>query len=93
MYGAEKALETETEAISEACFAYLVQHPEDLQHFMTEVGYSPAAIEKALGSRDLAMGMIDYFVRSEPLLLAMCANAGFTPERVVSIWQRLNRQD
>ncbi|MBU1175578.1 MAG: DUF3572 family protein [Alphaproteobacteria bacterium] len=93
MRAEEKALESETEAIAEACFSHLVQNPEDLQRFMAESGYTPQSIEKALGTPGLGMGMIEYFVRSEPLLLAMCANAGLRPERVTKVWQRLNRRD
>ena len=90
MREAEKAWENELEAVSEACFSYLVQHPQDLQRFMAETGYDPDSIGKAVGTRALALGMLDYFVRTEPLLLAMCANAGLEPERITTLWQRLN---
>ena len=90
MSRAEMPLENQIEAIADACFAYLVQHPEDLQRFMTETGYTPESISGAVGSRGLAMGMIEFFVRSEPLLLAMSANAGWRPEQIVAAWHRLN---
>ena len=90
MNSAEKPLESLTEAIADACFSYLVQNPEDLQRFMAEAGYTPDTIGKAVGTRDLNLGMIEFFVRSEPLLLALCANAGWKPEQIASVWQRLN---
>jgi hypothetical protein len=92
MRDAEKALENEIDAISEACFSFLVQHPEDLQRFMIAAGYDAQTIAKAVGSRSLALGMIEYFVRSEPLLLALTANAGIRPERFEAVWQKLNRE-
>lgn len=90
MHEAQKALENELEAVSDACFSHLVQHPEDLQRFMAETGYDSDSIGKAVGTRALALGMIEYVVRSEPLLLAVCANAGLAPERITTLWQRLN---
>lgn len=93
MHDAEKALENEIETIGDACFSHLVQHPEDLQRFMDEAGYTPESIGKAVGTKDLALGMIEHFVRSEPLLLAVSANAGLRPERIVAVWQKLNRFD
>ncbi len=90
MHASNTALEAELEAVADACFSHLVQNPEDLQHFMAETGYGPDTIGQAVGTRGLNLGMIEYFVRSEPLLLALSANAGFAPERVVRLWQRLN---
>ena len=83
-------LENQIEAIADACFAHLVQNPEDLQRFMAEAGYTPESIAEAVGSRGLAVGMIEFFVRSEPLLLVLCANAGWRPEQIVAAWHRLN---
>ena len=58
---AEMPLENQIEAIADACFAHLVQNPEDLQRFMAEAGYTPESIAAAVGSRGLAMGMIEFF--------------------------------
>ena len=90
MIEAEKALEDEIDAIANACFSHLVQHPEELQRFMAEAGYTPESIQKAIGTEDLAAGMVEYFVRSEPQLLMLCANAGIKPERIVAVWRKLN---
>ncbi len=90
MRNAEKALENEIAGVAEACFSHLVQNPAELQRFMTETGYTAETIGEAVGSRALAVGMIEYFVRSEPLLLALSANAGLDPGRVATLWRRLN---
>ena len=90
MDSAEKPLENLTETVADACFSHLVQHPEDLQRFMGETGYTPETIGKAVGTSAFAAGMIEFFVRSEPLLLVLCANAGFRPEQIVAVWRRLN---
>ena len=90
MHSVEKPLENEFESAADACFAHLVQNPEDLQRFMTETGYAPDTIGAAVGTRALNLAMLEYVVRSEPLLLAICANAGLSPERVTRLWQRLS---
>ena len=90
MDSAQKPLENLTETVADACFSHLVQNPEDLQRFMAEAGYTPETIGDAVGTHALTIGMIEYFVRSEPLLLAMCANAGFRPEQIVAVWRRLS---
>ena len=90
MHDAEKDLDAAAESIADACFAYLVQHPEDLQQFMISCGYSTDSIEKALGTSALNSAMIEYFVQSEPLLLALAANSGLRPERIVAVWRSGN---
>lgn len=87
---ADAALETELETVSDACFAHLVQHPEDLQRFMAETGYGSETISRALGTRAFALAMIEHVTRSEPLLLTISANAGIAPERFAALWHKLN---
>jgi hypothetical protein len=90
MHAPEKALESEIEAVADACFTHLVQNPQDLQRFMAETGYAPDTIGKAVGTHGFNLAMIEFVMRSEPLLLAISANAGLTPERIAGLWRRLN---
>ena len=41
----------------------------------------------------LQHGLIDYFAANEAILLALCVNAGFSPEIFIRVWHRLNRVD
>lgn len=86
------AAEVNLHQIADACFAYLVQDTAELQRFMEFAGYDSAAISGAVGTDTLARGMIEYFAASESSLLAMCANAGLTPERFMQVFHTLNRQ-
>lgn len=80
----------ELEKISDACFTYLVNRPDELSRFMVFGGYDGAALRRASGSRELAHGMLDYFAANEEALLAMCAESGLPVERVMRAWHRLN---
>lgn len=88
----EIAAEIELHEIADACFAYLVQDPEELARFMAHAGYDPATLTGAVGSVSLAHGMIDYFATSQPALLALCANASIPPQRFTRVWEKLNGQ-
>ncbi len=83
-------VDNEIAEFADACFSYLVQNPQELQRFMAETGYTPETIGKAVGTRSLNLGMIEFVMRSESLLLAISANTGLKPERAMRLWQRLN---
>lgn len=87
-----RANDAELEFVADACFDFLVSDPEELARFMNIVGYDPQSLKKAIGSRTLALGMIEYFANYEPSLLAMCANAQLPAERFHRVWQHLNSQ-
>ena len=37
-----------------------------------------------------AAALIDYFAGNEPLLLALCANNGLSPDDFMRVWAKLN---
>ena len=71
---------------------YLIGNPEQLSHFMTHAGITPDTLRTNFGSRETALGVMDYFAQNESALLAMCANAGIDVSEFMSAWQRLNPQ-
>ncbi|GGA51989.1 DUF3572 family protein [Pelagibacterium lentulum] len=83
----------EISTVAEQCLSWLVSDVEELERFMLMAGYTPQTLREALGSSAFEAGLVDYFGRNEPLLLAMCANAGMPVERVMRVWHRMNRQD
>jgi hypothetical protein len=78
-------------ALAEACLGYLAENPEELLAFMQFAGLDPAGLRRAVGSASFERGLIDYFASNEPILLALCANAGFPPEQFMRVWHRLNQ--
>lgn len=74
------------------CLDWLASDVAELERFMALAGYSPQALRQSVGTESLAAGLVDYFGRNEPLLLAMCANANIEVNRVMRVWHRLNAQ-
>lgn len=82
--------ETPVAALADTCLAYLAENPEELLAFMQFAGLDPQTLRRAVGSPSLQRGLIDYFAANEAILLALCANAGMTPEAFMRVWHRLN---
>lgn len=78
--------------VGEACLNWLASDVEELERFMGLAGYSPQRLRESVGTRALSEGLLDYFVRNEPQLLAMCANANLDVNRVMRLWHGLNQQ-
>ncbi len=78
-------------ALADMCLGFLAENPEELLGFMQHAGLTPDALRGAIGSDRLQHGLIDYFASNEPILLALCANSGITPEQFMRVWHRLNR--
>jgi hypothetical protein len=79
------------EELADLCLGHLAEHPEQLGEFMIQTGFDPPALRRAVGTRQLAIGLVDYFAQNEPMLLAFCASAGLRPEDFMAVWHKLNR--
>ncbi len=85
----EKA-ETSVASLAEACLGFLAENPDELLAFMQVAGLDPDALRSAVGSPSLQRGLIDYFASNEPILLALCANMGISPDQFMRVWHQLN---
>lgn len=88
----DKDESSELSTIGDACLNWLASDVEELERFMALAGYSPQRLRDSVGTRALSEGLLDYFVRNEPQLLAMCANANLDVSRVMRVWHGLNPQ-
>ncbi len=79
--------------LAELCLGQLAEDPAQLAEFMGVAGYDPGGLKRALGTPQLAAGLIDYFAANEPLMLTLCANHGLRPEDFMRVWHRLNPSD
>jgi hypothetical protein len=77
--------------LADACLGYLAENPGELLNFMQQAGLDPQALRAGVGTTRLQHGLIDYFAANEAILLALCANAGWTPETFMRVWHRINR--
>jgi hypothetical protein len=80
----------EAAALADLCLGQLAEDPGQLAEFMGFAGYDPTALRRAVGTQQLASGLIDYFAANEPLMLSLCANNGLQPEDFMRVWHRLN---
>jgi len=80
----------EAAELADLCLGQLAEDPAQLAEFMGFAGYDPTALRRAMGSQQLAHGLIDYFATNEPLMMALCANHGLKPEDFMRVWHRLN---
>jgi hypothetical protein len=78
------------EELADICLTHLVRDPEQLADFMYIVGLSPDRFRAALGTRPFALGLLDYVVQNEPLLLAIAQSASLKPETIMRVWARHN---
>lgn len=85
----EKAA-TSLATLADACLGYLAENPEELLAFMQYAGLDPDTLRSSVGSPALQRGLVDYFASNEPILLALCANMGMSPEQFMRVWHRLN---
>lgn len=76
--------------LADACLGYLAEHPEELLAFMQHAGLDPDALRRSVGTPALQRGLVDYFASNEPILLALCANSGLSPEQFMRVWHRIN---
>ena len=80
----------EMAALADLCLGQLAESPDQLAEFMGFAGYDPTALRRAVGTTQLASGLIDYFAANEPLMLTLCANNSLKPEDFMRVWHRLN---
>jgi hypothetical protein len=85
-----ETVETSVATLAESCLGYLAENPDELLAFMQFAGLDPDALRRSVGSSALQRGLIDYFASNEPILLALCANSGTSPEQFMRVWHRLN---
>ena len=85
-----ETVDTSVTTLAEFCLGYLAENPDELLAFMQFAGLDPDALRRSVGSSALQRGLIDYFASNEPILLALCANSGTSPEQFMRVWHRLN---
>ena len=85
-----KAAQPTPEEIADLCLTHLVQNPEQLADFMGIAGFSPDGLRKAIGTKSFALGLLDYVVQNEPLLLAISQQSALQPETIMRVWAKHN---
>jgi Protein of unknown function (DUF3572) len=85
-----KDLQPTLEELASLGLNHLAQDPEQLVDFMSIAGLSPDRLRAALGTKSFSLGVLDYIVQNEPLLLAVCESNSLKPETVMRVWAKHN---
>lgn len=75
------------------CLNHLAQDPEQLAGFMGITGLSPDGLRAGIGTRSFAIGLLDYVVQNEPLLVAISEANALRPETIMGVWSKHNQTD
>ena len=78
------------EELADLCLNHLAQDPEQLVDFMSIAGLSPDGLRAALGTKSFALGLLDYVVHNEALLLAIGQSHSLRPESIMRVWAKHN---
>jgi hypothetical protein len=62
--------------------SFLAGEPERLGRFLAITGIGPDMIRKAAADPAFLAGVLDHVVADEPLLVAVAAHAGVTPQAI-----------
>ena len=85
-----KAPQPTLQELADLCLNHLAQNPEQLADFMSIAGFSADRLRAAIGTRSFALGLLDYVVQNEPLLLAIGQQNALQPETIMRVWAKHN---
>jgi hypothetical protein len=85
-----KELQPSLEELADICLTHLAQDPEQLVDFMSIAGLSPDRLRAVLGKKSFALGLLDYVVHNEPLLVAISQSSALKPETIMRVWAKHN---
>jgi hypothetical protein len=72
--------------------AFIAGDPEHASRFLALSGIDAGDLRRAAGDPGFLLGVMDYLVGDEPLLLSFAAQAGLSPEAVVGAHDRMSRR-
>ena len=76
--------------ISDLCLNHLAQNPEQLADFMGLAGFSADSLRRAVATKPFALGLLDYVVQNEPLLIEISQSTSLKPETIMRVWAKHN---
>jgi len=69
-------------ALAVTALSFIAGEPERLGRFLAVTGIGPESIHAAAREPDFLLGVLDYLVGDEPLLIEFANENGFDPEHV-----------
>lgn len=74
----------EAQGIATEALLRLSHDPEQIGRFLAFSGIGPEMIREAAGEPGFLAGVLEFYMTDEPLLLALCENAGIRPTMIAA---------
>jgi hypothetical protein len=71
---------------------FISGHPDHAERFLALTGVGLADLRRAAAEPGFLLGVMDYLVGDEPLLLLFAAESGLAPEAIVQAHDRMTRR-
>lgn len=78
------------EQVAIAALGWLAGQPEALGRFLATAGIGPQSLRQAAEDPQFLVGVLDYFLSDEPLLIAFAEQAGLPPRTIANARQALS---
>ncbi|MBB5752668.1 DUF3572 domain-containing protein [Prosthecomicrobium pneumaticum] len=76
--------ETEAETLAVRALAFIAGEPEELGQFLALTGIGPESIRAAAGEPAFLVGVLEYMLSNEPLLIAFAAREAIRPTMIAA---------
>ena len=86
------APKADADFIAIQALTFIAADPDLAERFLALSGIGPGDLRHAATDPSFLMGVMDYVVGDEPLLLRLAAEAGVPPEAVVAAHERMARR-
>jgi hypothetical protein len=81
------------ERLAVLALSFITNHPDSLGRFLALTGIGPGMIRTAAAEPGFLVGVLDYFLSDEPLLVAFAADADIPPTEVAAARRALAPED
>ena len=88
----ERQPSADPDVIAIQALTYIASNPDHAERFMSLSGIPLGDLRRAAADSGFLLGVMDYLVGDEALLLLFAADSGLTPEVVVAAHDRMARR-
>ena len=81
--------QADAEKLAIDALSFIAAEPGVLAQFAAATGHTPATIRAEIASPDFLVGILDFLMSDESLLLVFASHLGFAPPEIVAARQAL----
>ena len=87
-----KASAVDPDSLAIQALTFIAGNPDHAERFLALSGIGAGDLRRAAADPGFLLGVLDYVVGDEPLLLLVAAEVGIVPEAVVEAHDRMSRR-